>query len=85
MSTCASDDLRNDTADLLRRVAADERVTIMMNGAPVADLIPLSTTRTASSSREDLVLLLTRHQADAALRSDLDALASDTANDLEAL
>jgi prevent-host-death family protein len=85
MSTVASRDLRNHTADVLRRVAAGDRVTITLNGAPVAELIPPSTSRRASISREDLVLLLTRHQADAGLRSDLDALTGETTDDLEPL
>jgi prevent-host-death family protein len=85
MSTVASRDLRNHTADVLRRVAAGDRVTITLNGAPVAELIPPSTSRRASISREYLVLLLTRHQADAGLRSDLDALTGETTDDLEPL
>jgi prevent-host-death family protein len=85
MSTVASRDLRNHTAEVLRRVAAGDRVTITVNGAPVAELIPPSTSRRPSISREDLVLLITRHRADAGLRTDLDALTGETTDDLEAL
>ena len=84
MSTVASRDLRNHTADVLRRVAAGDRVTITVNGAPVAELIPLPTSRRVGISREDLLALLTRHQADAGVRSDLDVLTSETTDDLEA-
>lgn len=85
MSSVASRDLRNHTADVLRRVAGGDRVTITVNGAPVAELIPPSKSRRASISRDDLVLLLTRHQADAGLRSDLGALTSETTDDLDPL
>jgi len=60
-------------------------VTITVNGAPVAELIPPSSSRRPSISREDLVLLITRHRADAGLRTDLDALTGETTDDLEAL
>jgi len=34
-------ELRNDTAAILRRVEAGERLTITVSGRPVAELIPL--------------------------------------------
>lgn len=40
MSTVASRDLRIHTADVLRRVADGGRVTIPVNGAPVAGCVP---------------------------------------------
>lgn len=85
MSSVPSRDLRNHTADVLRRVAEGDRVTITVNGAPVAELIPPSTSRRASISRDDLVLLLTRHQADAGLLYDLEALTNETTDDLDPL
>lgn len=85
MSSVASRDLRNHTADVLRRVAAGDRVTITVNGAPVAELVPPSTSRRASIAREDLILLLARHQADAGLKTDLEALTSETTDDLNPL
>lgn len=36
-------------------------------------------------SREDLILLLARHQADAGLQSDLEALTNETTDDLDPL
>ncbi len=36
----ASRELRNDTAGLLRKVEAGERVVITLRGKPVADLVP---------------------------------------------
>lgn len=35
--------LRNDTAALLRRVAAGERLRVTVHGHPVADLVPTET------------------------------------------
>ena len=34
-------ELRNDTAAILRRVEAGERLTITVSGRPVAELVPL--------------------------------------------
>ena len=70
---------------MLTWVAAGDGVTITVNGTPVAELIPPSTSRRPSISREGLVLLLTRHQADAGLTSDLEALTGETTDDLDAL
>jgi prevent-host-death family protein len=78
----ASRDLRNDTAGVLRRVEAGERVTITVNGRPVAELVPLRRTRRSWISPEDLVARLRTAQADPGLRDDLRRLAGDTTDDL---
>ena len=41
MATIAQRELRNDTAGVLRRVAAGETVRVTSNGRPVADLVPI--------------------------------------------
>lgn len=41
MSDVSSRDLRNRTAEVLRRVEAGERVQISVNRRPVAELVPL--------------------------------------------
>lgn len=41
MTTVAQRELRNDTAAVLRRVAAGETVRITSNGRPIADLVPV--------------------------------------------
>ena len=41
MADVASRELRNQTRDVLRRVAAGERVTITVNGRPIALLTPV--------------------------------------------
>ena len=80
--TVASRDLRNDTAGVLRRVEAGERVTITVNGKPVAEIVPLRRTRRSWISRDDLVARLGTAQADPGLRDDLRWLAGDTTDDL---
>ena len=82
MSDVASRQLRNDTAGVLQRVAAGERVTITVNGRPVAELVPVQRSRRSWIRREELVARLRRSQADPGLRHDLARLAGDTTDDL---
>ena len=85
MTTIASRDLRNHTAEILRQVSDGTQVTITVNGKPVAQISPVRTTRPQFFSRAELIELMTRHQADPGLASALDALAGDTTDDLDAL
>ena len=78
----ASWELRNDTAGVLRRVAAGERLTVLVNGRPVAELVPVPRARRSWIGRVDLVARLRRAQADPGLRDDLARLAGDTTDDL---
>ena len=78
----ASRDLRNDTAGVLRRVQSGERVTITVNGRPVAELVPLRRTQRSWIGRDELVARLSTTQADPGLRNDLAHLAGDTTDDL---
>jgi prevent-host-death family protein len=78
MTTVASRDLRNHTADVLRRVAEGDRITITVNGRPVAELAPVRSSRRTSLERGDLLELLRTRQADPGLRDDLAALAEST-------
>ncbi len=41
MATVAQRELRNNTAELLRRVENGERLTITVHGHPIADLVPV--------------------------------------------
>lgn len=82
MGEVASRELRNSTADVLRRVEAGEPVTITSRGRPVAELTPVRATRRRAISRADLTRRLSRTQADAGLRKDLKLLAGDTTDDL---
>jgi len=82
MSEVASRELRNNTADLLRRVQAGERVVITTRGKPVASLVPFEPGRRRWLPREELVRRLAAAQADPALRDDLARLAGETTDDL---
>jgi prevent-host-death family protein len=81
-SRVASRDLRNNTADLLRRVDAGEQIVITRRGNPVASLVPFEQTRRRWLPRAELVRRLAAAQADPALRDDLARLAGDTTDDL---
>jgi prevent-host-death family protein len=78
----ASRDLRNDTAGVLRRVQAGERVTITQNGRPVAELVPLRRSGRSWIGRAELVARLRGAQADPDLRADLERIAGETTDDL---
>jgi len=85
MTTVASRDLRNHTADVLRQVQAGTQVTITVNGTPVAEISPVRSARQQFLSKADLLEITTLRQADPGLRDDLDALAGDTTDDLDTL
>jgi prevent-host-death family protein len=78
----ASRDLRNNTAELLRRVGSGEQVVITTRGKPVASLIPFETPRRRWLPRAELVRRLGYLQADPALRDDLARLVGETTDDL---
>lgn len=85
MTSVASRDLRNHTADILRQVSDGTRVTITVNGKPVAEIGPVRATRPQFFTKAGLIELVTRHQADSGLSRDLELLAGDTTDDLDAL
>jgi prevent-host-death family protein len=78
----ASRDLRNHTADVLRQVSEGATVTVTVNGAPVADIVPHHSGRRATLSRAELIDILVHHQADPGLREDPTRLADDTTDGL---
>lgn len=82
MTTVPSRELRNDTAGVLRRVEAGERVTVTVNGRPVAELVPVQRARRSWIRREDLVARLRRAQADPGMRDDLARPAGASTDDL---
>jgi prevent-host-death family protein len=82
MTTLASRDLRNYTGDVLRRVTDGEHITVAHHGRPVAEISPVSPTRPVFFTRAELAESLQRHQADPALRDELERLAGDTTDDL---
>lgn len=83
MTDVAARDLRNQTADVLRRVEAGEQVTITSRGRPVAELIAVRASRRSPIGKAELVRRLGAGQADPGLRRDLAELAGDTTDDLD--
>ena len=82
MSEIAARDLRNHTADVLRRVEAGEQVTITSRGRAVAHLVPVRPSRRRPIARAELLRRLGATQADPGLRDDLAALAGESTDDL---
>jgi prevent-host-death family protein len=78
----SSRELRNNTAGVLRRVEAGGRVTITVNGRPVAELVPVQRSRRMWVRRDELMSRLRRAQADPGMRADLARLAGETTDDL---
>jgi prevent-host-death family protein len=72
-------ELRNHTADVLRRVEAGERLRVTVDRRPVAELVPLPSRRTWVP-RDRVVRALA--QADAALRDELAEALPDTIDEL---
>lgn len=86
MTTIPVRELRNHTAEVLRRVQAGEDIVVTQNGVPVANVTPLRAAGPREPiNRADLVALLARHVPDRELAADIAALTSDTTDDLGAL
>jgi prevent-host-death family protein len=70
----SSRELRNHTAELLRRVEGGERLTINVNRRPVAELVPLDRPQWTSGAAMERVLR--EAPADPGLLDDLAAIRS---------
>jgi prevent-host-death family protein len=77
----ATRDLRNKTADLLKRVEAGESMVITVRGKPVATLSPYRNDAPKWMPRDELIELLKTHSADPGLRDDLKRLGETTDED----
>lgn len=77
----ATRELRNKTADLLRRVEAGESMVITVRGKPVADLVPHQSDAPRWMPVDELVELLKTHSADPGLRDDLKRIAGETTDE----
>jgi prevent-host-death family protein len=85
MSTTAvipSRDLRNHTADILRRVEAGEEIEILHNNRPVAKLVPLRTRRQWVPAVELMARLRALGPDRTGLARELDETLTDTTDDL---
>lgn len=86
MGSIASRDLRNHTADALRRVREGERVVVTVHGEAVAELVPpRSPGRRPFLTRAELASALASSAADPGLRDDLRALGDESTDDLPGL
>ena len=81
MSEVASRELRNNTRQLLDRVATGEHITITVRGRPVAELAPVAQ-RPQWMARDPFVREVLSRQADPALADDLTTLADETTDEL---
>ncbi len=82
MAEIAQRELRNDNAEIIRRVEAGESFVVTRNGVPVAELRPLPAGRQRIVPREHLATVARRLEPlDVPLfRSDLDAVADPWAD-----
>lgn len=81
MDEVASRELRNQTRALLDRVQAGERITITVEGRPVAVLVPVGR-RPQWTARREFAQQILAIQADPAMANDLAALGQETTEDL---
>lgn len=72
-------ELRNHTAEVLRRVESGAHLRVTVDRRPVAELVPLPS-RATWVPRERVLTTLT--QADAGLRSELAEALADTVDEL---
>lgn len=72
-------ELRNQTAEVLRRVEAGERLTVTVDRRPVAALTPLESRSVWVPKRRAIEML---EQADAALANELDDVLGATIDEL---
>ena len=72
MSDISSRDLRNQTAQVLRRVEAGEKLRVTVNRRPVAELVPLG--QQSWTSGATMERILREWPADAELLVDLRAV-----------
>ncbi len=80
----ATRELRNKTADLLKRVEAGESMVITVRGKPVADLVPHDSRQSESGWLTPSEVLAIRKVADSdpTFRADLDRLTGETTDDM---
>jgi prevent-host-death family protein len=74
-------ELRNNASAVLRRVEAGERITVMIDGRPVADMVP-HPQRRQWVPRDELMRFLSRRKPDPTMRADVRAALSDTTDDV---
>jgi prevent-host-death family protein len=79
----ASRELRNDTAGLLRRVEAGERIVITRRGKPVADLVPhLTVQKPRGLTLEDVLKIREITAQDPTFAADIEWIKGGTTDEL---
>lgn len=79
----ASRELRNDTAGLLRRVEAGERLVITRRGKPVADLVPhITVQRPRGLTPEDVLRIRATTDGDPTFAADIERISGGTTDEL---
>ena len=73
MATVPQRDLRNRTAEVLRRVEQGERITVTVHGRPAADLVPPSAAPAQLAPIRGALAVLRALPADPLLRAELAA------------
>lgn len=82
MAEVASRELRNNTADVLRRVQAGEEITITVRGKAVAEVVPVGTKRRHWVTRDELFRILDEIPYDPTLAEDIKWISGGTTDDL---
>jgi prevent-host-death family protein len=82
MPTIPARDLRNRTAEVLRRVEAGEEIEVLKDNRPVAKIVPLSRRRHWLPASEIISELARLGPDDTALREELRDALTDTTDDL---
>lgn len=79
----ASRELRNDTAGLLRRVEAGERLVITRRGKPVADLVPhITVHKPRGLTLEDVLKIRAITADDPTFAADIEWIGGGTTDEL---
>jgi prevent-host-death family protein len=82
MSTVPARDLRNRTAEILRRVEAGEEIEVLKDNRPVARIVPLVSRRTWVPAAELMHELARLGPDTTGLAEELRATLTDTTEDL---
>jgi prevent-host-death family protein len=82
MSTVPARDLRNRTAEILRRVEAGEEIEVLKDNRPVARIVPLKSRRTWVPADELMHELARLGPDTTGLAAELRATLTDTTEDL---
>ncbi|MGH8879138.1 MAG: type II toxin-antitoxin system Phd/YefM family antitoxin [Stackebrandtia sp.] len=82
MSAVPARDLRNHTAEVLRRVSSGEEIEVLQNNQPVAKLIPIRGKRRWIPGREVAVALERFGPDSTGLAAELRETLSETTDDL---